>query len=211
MGKDWMDVSVPVFQGMVHWPGDPAFTFDWFLQIGKNGAPCNVSKLSLGTHTGTHMDAPLHFIRNGKTIDQLPLDATMGPARIIPIKNKESIQVDELKPFRIRKGERILFKTRNSTRSWKMKKFDEDFVFISKEAAAYLADKKIQTVGVDYLSVGGFKKDGVETHQALLGAGIWIIEGLNLAKAKAGNCELICLPLKVLGAEGAPARAVIRQ
>jgi arylformamidase len=211
MAREWFDVSVPVFPGMVHWPGDPAFTFDWFLQMGKNGAPCNVSRLSLGTHTGTHMDAPLHFIRNGKTIDQLPLQATMGPARIIPIKDTESIKPGELKSFRIRKGERILFKTRNSTRAWKMKKFDEDFVFISKEAAEYLVEKKIQTVGVDYLSVGGFKKDGVETHQALLGAGIWIIEGLNLAKAKPGNCELVCLPLKIIGAEGAPARAVIRQ
>ncbi len=211
MGKGWMDVSVPVFEGMVHWPGDPAFAFEWFLELGKNSSPCNVSRLSLGTHTGTHMDAPLHFIRNGRTIDQLPLDATIGPARIIPIKDRESIKPAELKPFRLRKGERILFQTRNSTRSWKLKKFDEDFVFISKEAAAYIADKEIRTVGVDYLSVGGFRKDGVETHQALLGAGIWVIEGLNLAKAKPGRCELLCLPLKIIGAEGAPARAVIRQ
>lgn len=211
MAKTWLDVSVPVYPGMVHWPGDPAFTFDWFLRLGKNGAPCNVSQLSLGTHTGTHMDAPLHFIRNGKTIDQMPLEATLGPARILPIRDRESIKPEELKPFRIRKGERLLFKARNSRRSWKKRQFDEDFVFISKEGAAYLAEKGVLTVGVDYLSVGGFRKDGVETHRALLGAGIWVIEGLNLAKAKPGRCELICLPLKVLGAEGAPARAVIRQ
>ena len=140
----------------------------------------------------------------------MPIDATVGPARVIEIKDKESIKPDELMPQKIQRGERILFKTHNSEKSWKSDNFDEDFVYISKEGAKFLADQGVQTVGVDYLSVGGFKRDGIETHHALLGAGIWLIEGLNLASVKAGNYELVCLPLKVLGSEGAPARAVLR-
>ena len=165
----------------------------------------------MGAHTGTHMDAPLHFLATGKSLDQLPLEATIGPARVIEIKDRNSIKLEEIQPHKINRGERILFKTRNSTASWKSDAFDEEFVYISKEAARYLAELEIQTVGIDYLSVGGFKCDGLDTHQALLGAGIWIIEGLNLAKVKPGTYDLICLPLKVIGIEGAPARAVLRK
>ena len=194
---------------MVHWPGDPP------VEIGKlqdmnQGAVCNVSSLSLGSHTGTHMDAPRHFFRRGKTLDKLPFEATIGPARVIEIKDREAIKVGELKSARLRKGERILFKTRNSRVSWKTDTFDEDFIFIAKEAAAFLAEAGVMTVGIDYLSVGGFKKDGVETHHALLGAGIWIIEGLNLARVTPGRYELCCLPLKILDSDGAPARALLR-
>ena len=210
MEKGWIDISVPVRNGMPHWPTDAAPKIEWKLRIDR-GDVCNVSALAINSHTGTHMDAPRHFIRDGQTLDRMPLEATLGPARVIEIKDKESIKPNELRPHRIQRGERIIFKTRNSTRSWKTNAFDENFVFISREAAEYLAQRKIQTVGVDYLSVGGFRKDGVETHQALLEAGIWIIEGLNLSKVKPGRYELVCLPLKVLGSEGAPARAVLRQ
>ena len=176
----------------------------------ERGDVCNVSSLAFGSHTGTHMDAPLHFIRNGRTLDKMPLDATIGPCRVIEIKDGESVKIAEIENQRIKPGERILFKTRNSRRSWKSDNFDEDFVYISKEAATFLAHAKIRTVGIDYLSVGGFHKDGVETHHALLGAGIWIIEGLNLAKIKPGKYELNCLPIKILGSDGAPARALLR-
>ena len=194
---------------MVRWPGDPEIRKDPFRDM-ERGDVCNVSSLAFGSHTGTHMDAPLHFIRNGRTLDKMPLDATIGPCRVIEIKDSESVKVAELENQRIKAGERILFKTRNSRRSWKKDNFDEDFVYISKEAAAFLAMAKIRTVGIDYLSVGGFRKDGVETHHALLGAGIWIIEGLNLAKIEPGKYELNCLPIKILGSDGAPARALLR-
>jgi arylformamidase len=209
MPKQWIDISVTIQDGMVHWPGDPDIRIRQMLEMSR-GDVCNVSVLSLGSHTGTHMDAPRHFIANGKTLDRMPLEATMGSCRVIEIKDKEAVTVEELKPQKIRPGERILFKTRNSRRSWKTNAFDEDFIFVSKEAAAYLAERRVQTVGIDYLSVGGFKKDGVETHQALLGAGIWLIEGLNLAKVRPGKHDLCCLPLKVLNSEGAPARALLR-
>lgn len=209
MKSDWIDVTVTIRSGMVHWPGDPEIEVTRKMDMEK-GDVCNVSRLSIGSHTGTHMDAPLHFIRNGKSLDRMPLDATMGPARVLEIRHREAVTVEEIRGKRIRAGERILFKTRNSRRSWKTDRFDEDFIYVSKEAAAFLAEKKVKTVGIDYLSVGGFKKDGVETHHALLGAGIWVVEGMNLAKIRPGNYEMICLPMKVLNSDGAPSRALLR-
>jgi arylformamidase len=209
MPKKWMDISVPIKSGMVHWPDNPEVRVDKMLDMDR-GDICNVSVLSLGSHTGTHMDAPLHFINGAKGLDRMPLDATIGPCRVIEIQDREAVKVEEIANQKIKAGERILFKTRNSKNAWKTDNFDEDFIFISKEAAAFLAKARVMTVGIDYLSVGGFKKDGVETHRALLGAGIWIIEGLNLARIKPGKYELCCLPIKVLNSDGAPARALLR-
>ena len=140
----------------------------------------------------------------------MPLTATIGRAREIEIRDPESIKPEELRPHRIQRGERVLFKTRNSARCWQTDDFVEDFVYISQEAARYLAAQQVQTIGVDYLSVGGFFKDGVETHHALLEAGIWIIEGLNLANVAPAIYELVCLPLKIEGSDGAPSRAILR-
>jgi len=194
---------------MVHWPNNPPVCIERMLDIERDDT-ANVSKLSMGAHTGTHMDAPIHFLQAGKGIDTMPLTATIGRARVIEIRDPESIKPEELYPHHIQHGERILFKTRNSTRCWQTTDFVQDFVYISQEAARYLASQQVQTVGVDYLSVGGFFKDGVETHQALLEAGIWIIEGLNLESVLPGIVELICLPLKIEGCDGAPARAILR-
>ena len=207
--KAWIDISVPLHNGMAHWPDNPPFEIERAMDQ-KRGDTATVSKISLGVHTGTHMDAPLHFFEDGISIDQMPLTATMGQARVIEIHDPESIKPAELVPHNIQKDERILFKTRNSTRNWQTDEFVKDFVYISHEAAEYLAKIQIQTVGVDYLSVGGFYKDGPETHHALLGAHIWIIEGLNLSTIQPGNYDLVCLPIKLEGAEGAPARAVLR-
>lgn len=201
---------MPLYSGMVHWPDNPPVEIKRMLDM-DCGALCNVSTVTMGSHTGTHMDAPLHFVRNGVGLDRMPLTATIGPARVIEIRDRGSIKPGELRPHQIRRGERVLFKTRNSARSWKSDAFDEDFVYISQEAARFLAERRVQTVGVDYLSVGGFKRDGVETHQALLGAGIWVIEGLNLAKVKPGKYELVCLPLKMRNGDGGPARAILRK
>jgi arylformamidase len=194
---------------MVSWPGDPAVTIAAFKEIARGGSS-NVSRLSMGAHTGTHMDAPRHFFAGGKGIDRLPLEAVVGPARVIGIRDRESIRVAELRGYRIRKGERILFKTHGSAERWQKGKFDRHYVYITSQAAEYLAGRGVQTVGVDYLSVGGYKKDGAETHRTLLGAGIWIIEGLNLSAIPPGRYDLICLPLRILDGDGAPARAVLR-
>ena len=207
--SSWIDISVVLKSGMAHWPDNPEVRIEKMMDMHK-GHVCNVSTISMGSHTGTHMDAPLHFVNDAKGMDKMPLEATIGPARVIEIKDKESIKPAELIPHKIKAGERVLFKTRNSAKSWKTDEFDKNFVFISKEAGDYLAERKIMTLGVDYLSVGGFYKDGVETHHALLHANIWIIEGLMLAKIKPGKYDLICLPLKILNGDGAPARAVVR-
>lgn len=208
--EQWIDISVGLHDGMVHWPDNPPVQIGLMLAIDQ-GAVSNVSKLSMGVHSGTHMDAPLHFFRDGKSIDAMPLEAAMGRARVIEIHDPESVKVAELEPHRIQQGECLLFKTINSTHYWQTNAFEKHFVYLSKEAAEYLANARIQTVGVDYLSVGGYFKDGPETHHALLGAGIWIIEGLNLAPVTAGDYELICLPVKLIGCEGAPARAIVKK
>jgi arylformamidase len=208
--SEWQDISVPVRNGMVHWPGDPDFHIERATDQEK-GDVATVSRMALGVHTGTHMDAPLHFIRSARSIDTMPLDATVGPARVVPIRDRKSIKRQELVGQGITAGERILFKTTNSDHSWGSDQFDEAFVFISQDGARYLAECGVRTVGVDYLSVGGFREDGPETHEALLGAGIWIIEGLNLRGVDPGSYDLVCLPLKLMGAEGSPARAILRR
>jgi arylformamidase len=205
----WIDVSVSLKSGMVHWPDNPPVKIERTLNI-DHGDAANVSEISMGAHTGTHMDGPIHFVRGGKGLDEMPLAATIGRARVVEIRDPESIKPDELRPHGLQRGERVLFKTHNSARRWPAEDFNEDFVYVSQEAARYMADRGIQTVGVDYLSVGGFRKDAEETHRALLEAGIWVIEGLDLSEVEPGEYELICLPVKIERSDGAPARAILR-
>jgi arylformamidase len=205
----WIDISVRLRSGMVHWPDNPPVQIERILDM-EHGDVANVSKISMGSRTGTHMDAPLHFVREGEGIDEMPLTAAMGRTRVIEIHDPESVKPEDLDPHGIRRGERILLKTQNSARDWPSTDFIEDFVYVSQEVARYLAAREIQTIGIDYLSVGGFNRDGVETHEALLEAGIWVIEGLDLSQVEAGEYELVCLPIKVERSDGAPARAILR-
>ena len=209
LNNPWIDVSVPLKTGLAHWPGDPATSLSRVKDL-ERGDPCTVSKLEMCAHAATHMDAPAHFILGGASIDQMPLTTGLGRARVIAIADPESIKPAELAKHRIRPGERILFKTVNSERCWKSEEFVEDFVHISLEAASYLALRKVKLVGVDYLSVGGFRADGAGTHRELLGAGVWIVEGLDLSRVEPGPVQLVCLPLRLAGAEGSPARAIVR-
>jgi arylformamidase len=210
MNHNWIDISVPLHNGMAHWPNDRPFERAETEMI-ANGDPCNLSEISTSAHIGTHMDAPRHYLADGAGIETFPISAGVGRARVIAIHDPELIRVSELQPYRLMKGERVLFKTRNSEECWKTSKFHEKFVHIPHESAAYLADCGLQTVGVDYLSVGGYDSDGAETHRTLLTAGIWIIEGLNLKDVEPGDYDLICLPLNIVGSDGAPARAVLRR
>ncbi len=209
MKRTWKDVSVPLRDGMVHWPGDPECHIKRVSRM-EDGAVCNLTHISMSAHTGTHMDAPRHFIADGKTMEQMPFEAVIGRCRVYELDCEDQITADDLKKLRLAPGQRVLFKTRNSTRSWAMNEFDKDFVSLRQDAAQYLVEQQVMTVGVDYLSIGGFNKDGVETHQIMLGAGIWVIEGLNLAEISDGYYELICLPIKLEGADGAPCRVVLR-
>jgi arylformamidase len=193
---------------MVHWPGDPPVEVSRQLSI-ERGDPANLSAVSMSAHTGTHVDAPLHFIAGGAPVDEVPLDAAIGRARVIEIADPEAVGADELRGHAPRRGERLLLKTRNSARRWWEEGFDEDFVHVDPAAAELLAEAQVALVGVDYLSVGGMQS-GAETHRHLLGAGIWIVEGLELSEVAPGDYELICLPLRLAGADGAPARALLR-
>jgi arylformamidase len=208
-GGGWRDVSVPIRDGMVHWPSDPP------VEVGRResiaaGDVANLTAVSMSAHTGTHMDAPAHFIDGGQAIDELPIDVAVGPARVIEIADPAAVTAAELGEHGPRPGERLLLKTANSSRNWWDEDFDQDFVHIEPEAASLLAEAEVALVGVDYLSVGGMQS-GAETHRHLLGAGIWIIEGLELSGIEPGGYELVCLPLRLVGADGAPARALLRK
>jgi arylformamidase len=212
-GGNWIDVTVPLKEGMAIWPGDITIKIERRRSM-ERGDAANNSAISLGVHTGTHMDAPKHFIKDGRSIDKLPLETSVGPARVIEIKDKISIKPEELKQHNIKKGERILFKTVNSPRCWQTDAFVNDFVFVTRDAAQFLVDAGVILVGVDYLSVGSpldpEKALRPDTHQILLGAGLYLIEGLNLTAVKAGDYNLICLPLKLMDAEGSPVRAILQ-
>ena len=203
-----MDVTVPLFNGMAGWPGDPPFHAE-FIHDMKQGAENNLTAISTCAHIGTHMDAPLHFVDGAASIDQAPLDVLIGPARVIRIENPNQVHKDEVRRANIQAGERILFRTRNSDSPWVARDFQKDFVAIADDAAELLADLKPSLVGVDYLSIGCYK-DGGPAHRSILGAGIWVIEGLDLTSIEPGNYDLICLPIKLRGAEGAPTRVALR-
>ena len=209
ISSGWIDVTMSLRTGMVTWPGDMPVLIDRRRAI-TFGNRSNTSSIHMGAHTGTHMDSPLHYFDNFKSIDQMPLDTAIGPARVIEIRDTEVIKPEELKQYNIQRGERILFKTQNSQTCCQKDTFVEEYVYISQEAARFLADSGVILVGIDYLSVGGINKDGTETHRILLGSEIWLLEGLDLSTVSAGFYELICLPLKLLQTDGAPVRAVLR-
>ncbi len=209
LDADWIDVSAPIINGMVHWPDNPPVIIERVLDIDR-GDGANVSRISMGTHTGTHMDAPVHFLKQGEGIDKLSMSVAMGRARVIQIEDMESIKPDELVRQRVRGGERILFRTRNSNGHWQTGPFIEDFVYVSAEAAEYLAKLGVLMVGIDYLSVGGYRADGAAAHRFLLEAGVWVVEGLDLSGVVQGHYEMICLPLRIAGGDGAPARVLLK-
>lgn len=207
--SDLIEVSVPLREGMPVWPGDAPFSIRRVSDMDA-GDHNNLSELCLGAHTGTHVDAPLHFMAEGMPISDMPPDALVGPCRVLGIGAAEAIAVADLEPHGIEAGERILLKTRNSA-LWADDAFHEDFVHLSTQAAEWLAAREPRCLGVDYLSVGGFHRNGTPVHRALLGAGVWLIEGLDLSAVEPGRYELLCLPLRLEGAEGAPARALLRR
>ena len=206
---DWIDVSVTVRHGMPHWPDNPPIVLQRVLDTGRDD-DCDVSHLAMGVHGGTHVDGPVHFLHGAGGLDQMPLTATMGEARVIEIEHPREITAGELSKHALLPGERVLFRTSNSDRCWQSESFVEDFVGLSEQAATHLAETGVRTVGVDYLSVGGYHADGARIHKILLGAGIWIIEGLDLSAVTGGRSEMICLPVKLHGSDGAPARTTLR-
>ena len=210
--SEWIDITIPLRNAMVHWPEDPVPPQVERIMDVDRGDKVTMSHINIISHTGTHIDAPLHFIYGGGSIDEMPLDTAMGPARVIEIRDTESVKPEELKDYNIQPGERILFKTQNSSRVYQTDKFVEDYVYFSAEAAHFFVEKGVRVVGLDYISIGSYQSQPnlVETHETLLRNGIYILEGINLSGVKAGQYELICLPIRLERGDAGPARAILR-
>ena len=203
------DITLTISESIITWPRDPKVSIQKTRLISK-GNSCNVSELKFGSHCGTHIDAPYHFEENGIKIDQIPLDYLIGDVTVFNIKNKEKIDLEDIKSLKLNNINRVVFKTINST-YWKLSEFKSDFVYLTKEAAQYLVDSSIKLVGIDYLSIEKYGNKGADTHHTLLKNGIVVIEGLDLSEVEAGNYELIALPLKIKDCDGSPARVILRK
>ena len=194
--------ELPVF------PGDPPASITPRFQM-TEGDPYNVSLLAMGSHTGTHIDAPYHFEPEGNTVDNIPLDACLGPCRVVEVPKAMAITPEHVASVDLGRNGRVLFKTRNSG-LW-AKKFRKDFAYITPEAARHLVSQGVRLVGIDYLSVEQFGSKDFATHHALLRSQVVILEGINLSQVKAGDYELIVLPLKICDGDGSPSRALLLQ
>lgn len=205
------DITVTLEAGIPVWPGNPPFEL---VRVNKleEGGSSNVSRLSLGVHTGTHVDAPIHFLQGGTGVDQLPLELLTGQATVhwldLPQGNITAAALEGATPKIERGAERTLLKSRNSELWRSPHPFREDFAGITPDGAQWIVDQQIKLIGVDYLSVGAWKM-GKPTHEILLKAGVLIVEGLNLREVKAGEYEFYCLPLKLKDCDGAPARTIL--
>ena len=203
------DISVPVSPDLPVWPGDPQVSIERVAKI-EEGANANVSRISMGAHTGTHVDAPYHFLNNGVTAEHLPLDLLTGPAYVLELPGVDVITSSELRAANIPSGTtRLLIRTVNSG-YWKESgsTFQTGFTGINSDGAKFLVDFGVKLIGMDYLSVAPYKQSR-PTHEVLLKAGVVIVEGLNLTEIPQGHYTLYCLPLKLAGCDGAPARAIL--
>ena len=211
-GSGWIDATATLDPTTTPvYAGDAPMKFD-FLHDMRKGEAFTLSVYSLGAHSGTHIDAPMHFIRDGASIERVPLSALIGPARVINIPDAvQAIDAAELNRHDWRGVPRILFRTRSALRGWMSSStFHRDFAYIAPDAAQLLADAGVQLVGIDYISAEQFGAPAPLTHRTLLGRNIPIVEGLALDHVSAGDYDLIVLPMKVGGHEGAPARAILR-
>lgn len=204
------DISVTISPNIPVWPGEPHVDLERVSEIG-DGSAFNVSRIAMSAHSGTHVDAPNHIMGGDSlTVDELDLKILTGRVYVLDLPEVDMITASVLQDSEIPpRTRRILFKTRNSN-SWTEGKsaFNQDFVAVSKDGAQYLVDRGVKLVGVDYLSVAPFD-DTISTHKILLGAGIVIVEGLDLSHVSQGRYTLHCLPLKLQGSDGAPARAIL--
>ncbi len=209
----WIDATATLDPATTPvYAGDAPMKFD-FLKDMRKGDGFTLSAYSLGAHSGTHIDAPMHFVRDGAPIDRVPLEPLIGPARIIDIPDSvQAINAAELAKHDWKGAERVIFRTRSSLHGWMHNPtFHRDFAYVAPDAAQQLADAGVKLVGVDYISAEQFGAPAPLTHRTLLGKGIPIVEGLFLENIPAGDYDVILLPMKVGGHEGAPARAVLRK
>jgi arylformamidase len=204
-----IDVSVPLDALLPTYPHNTPFTLEPIKRMAR-GDSSNVSTLHMSAHTGTHVDAPRHFIDDGAGIEALPLELLIGRARVIAIDSRTGVAAEDLESLDLSDDIRVLIKTHNSS-LWGSPEFHTDYVGVTESGATYLVAHGIKVVGVDYLSVEQFKNPGAPAHHVLLGAGTIVIEGLDLRDVDPGHYDMFCLPLRVVGSDGAPARVVLRR
>lgn len=200
--------DISVVTGALQYPGDPPFIREIVSSINK-GAEFDLSKLSMSAHSGTHLDAPAHYIAGGKTLDQFAAEEFTRPVVVIDINDPVSIKARDVLSADILAGDAVLFKTNNSKSGLAAGAiFSKNYVYLAPEAADALIEKRISIAGIDYLSIDGFEIEGSPCHKKLLGAGILILESIDLADVPPGRYTLICPPLKIRS-EGAPTRAIL--
>lgn len=205
----FIDVSVPLDANLPSYPGNTPFTLEGIKRI-ANGDSSNVSTLHLSAHAGTHVDAPRHFFDDGPGVESLALDLLIGRTRLIEVPARAGIGAEDLADLDLSEDVRLIIKTRNS-RLWSTSEFHADYVGLTETGARHLVDRGVKVVGVDYLSVEQYKTPGAPAHRVLLSGGAVIIEGLDLRDVEPGHYQMYCLPLRVVGADGAPARVVLGQ
>ncbi len=202
------DISAPIRSGGVIYPGNPAIDITLSSAVAK-GATANVSQIVMGSHTATHADASRHFFDDGQPVDEIPLERLIGPARLVVMGDDvRAVGEKDLRAAKVEGSQRVLIRTRNS-RLMKQPEFVPDYTYIAPDAAEYLVSIGVELVGVDYLSIEQFHSGHHKTHRTLLAKDVVIIEGLALSEPPAGDYQLICLPLRLEGLDGAPARAVL--
>lgn len=205
----YYDISLPITDGMLSWPSDPDVSITQFKTIAENGS--NIVKLETGNHFGTHFDAPSHVLEEGAGMDVFTFDQFIGPAVVYDLTDIEGneILLEHVAAVATDEAVRVLFKTRNTTQGLLEKPFTEDYVALSGDAAAWLAAQGVKLVGIDYLSIQRRGSDG-RAHMELARQNIAIIEGLYLKDVRAGEYELIALPLRLADGDGAPARVILK-
>ncbi len=202
-----IDITAPLSTGLARYPDDPPFELTTFSRI-ADGAAYNAARLSMSGHYGTHVDAPLHFVPQGASVDAVPLSILIGKARVIELAGLERIERTDLETFDLRDDIRVLLKTRMSGQM-RNATFHKNHVYLTSDAARYLVQAGLKLVGIDYVSIDR-PDSGFPAHQELLGAGVVLVEGLDLSEVEPGEYELLCLPLPVAGGDAAPARVVLR-
>ena len=213
--EGWTDVTYPIFENMTGWPDQPPVSRD-VLSCISCGDEAQVSMLHLSAHSGTHMDAPNHFMSQGIDMSRVPFEIGLGPVRVARIEcTQPAITVADLEAYEARTrpieaGERLICRTPNSDKTfWPQEPYDYEYHAVGPEAAQWMADRKLLLIGVDYLSIGPYKTTPF-THRNLMRGKVWILEGLDLRKIEEGEYEMICLPLKVVGSDGSPCRVLLR-
>jgi arylformamidase len=204
-----IDVSVPLDAALPTYPNNTPFSLEPVKRVAR-GDSSNVSTLHMSAHTGTHVDAPRHFFDDKPGIESLALEMLIGRTRVIELTARNGISADDFSHINLSDDIRLLIKTHNS-RLWSSPEFHADYIGVTESGARHLVDHGIKVLGVDYLSVEKFRTPGAPAHHILLGAGTIVIEGLNLAEVDPGIYEMLCLPLRIVGADGAPARVVLRR